>query len=81
MLNMMLPTKKLHCIQYIKYMYHVYLIATVIKPRCMAVGAHSPKACSSWFMYLYVCNTDFSKVTKTKRWQIQYRHSTTISQT
>ena len=32
----------------------------------------------SQLVYLYVCNSYFSKVVKTKCWRMQYRHSATI---
>ena len=40
------------------------------------VHMHELKAYGSWFVY--VCNSDFSKVAKTKHWQVWYRHSMTI---
>ena len=38
--------------------------------------------CICVYLYMvYVCNSDFLKVTKPKRWQMQYRHSATIPRT
>ena len=63
----------------------LYISNSTIQCKWLCLGAHAPKAYGSWFMYLSFCVhcicmsvTPISwRLLKTKRWQMQCRHSTT----